>query len=310
MINYNKKIPSMRFNRGLIWILSVSFCTILFSACQQDKKQIEAEKVVKVWMGKEVLLPENIPCSVLGKDTKFEQYDGLFDAEYKVLLYVDSTGCSSCRLKLFEWKLLIEEADSLFLGKLNFLLYLQPKVDNASDLEFLMRRVHFKFPVFIDTNNHLDSLNSFPKEPAFQCFLLDKNNKVLLIGNPVLNPKIWDLFKKQISEEKKADSVPPKTAETDKSDYDFGTIKKGIKNEVVFSIKNTSNQPMILYQVSTSCGCTKAEWEKQPVKSGKTAKIRVEVTPDEVGYLSKSLDVYSNMNPSMLTLRITGTVEE
>jgi hypothetical protein len=33
----------------------------------------------------------------------------------------------------------------------------------------------------------------FVYNPMFQCFLLDKDNKVLVIGNPVNNPQIYDL---------------------------------------------------------------------------------------------------------------------
>lgn len=307
-INASKN-PIIRFHPFLLWMLTASFCSIMFSACKQDPKRMEAKQVVKEWMGKEVRFPDNVPCSALGKDTT-KLCEGLFDSEYKVLLYVDSTGCSSCRLRLFEWKHLIEEADSLFPGKLNFLLYFQPKEGNSRDLAFLFQRDHFDYPVFLDVNNRLDSLNRFPKVTEFQCFLLDKNNRVLLIGNPLLNPKIWDLFKKQISGEKQAANVSHTTVETKNAVYDFGTVKKGVKNEVVFFVKNTANQPMVLYQVSASCGCTKVEWDKQPVRSGNAAKIKVEVTPDEIGYFSKTLDVYVNMNPSMLTLRITGAVVE
>ena len=36
---------------------------------------------------------------------------------------------------------------------------------------------------------------------AFQTFLLNKNNKVMAIGNPILNPKIKELYMKIIQGE-------------------------------------------------------------------------------------------------------------
>jgi hypothetical protein len=54
--------------------------------------------------------------------------------------------------------------------------------------------------VFVDKKNEMMQLNNFPKKPEYQCFLLDKDNKVVMIGNPVLNPGIWELYKKIIRE--------------------------------------------------------------------------------------------------------------
>lgn len=43
----------------------------------------------------------------------------------------------------------------------------------------------FSYPIIYDYHGTLDSLNQFPKNRIFQTFLLDKDNKVILIGNPI-----------------------------------------------------------------------------------------------------------------------------
>ena len=61
----------------------------------------------------------------------------------------------------------------------------------------------FRHPVFIDNGNEgneIDRINKFPSTPEYQCFLLDKDNKVLLVGNPSLASGIWFLYKKIITE--------------------------------------------------------------------------------------------------------------
>ena len=59
--------------------------------------------------------------TVLGKDT----IDFSFvDADYKVLTYIDSMGCASCKLQLPRWKEWVHEVDSLTDGKVPFLFYL------------------------------------------------------------------------------------------------------------------------------------------------------------------------------------------
>ena len=180
--------------KNLLFILSI--VTIFVCSCKDNKKREDAAKIVNEWIGKEILFPESVPCFASGKDAIPELCSEQFQKEYKILLYVDSAGCSNCRLKLFEWKHLIEEADSLFQGKVGFLLYFQPK--SVKEMDYLFALDRFDYPVFMDTKGIINSLNRFPKVMQYQCFLLDNNNKVLMIGNPTLNLRIWELYKEQI----------------------------------------------------------------------------------------------------------------
>ena len=93
-----------------------------------------------------------------------------------------------------------EEADSLFQGSVVFLFFFQPKKQDKKELQFLFRQNGFEYPVFIDTKNEMNKINKFPTDNQYQCFLLGKDNKVVLIGNPSANAGIWQLFKKYISE--------------------------------------------------------------------------------------------------------------
>ena len=43
-----------------------------------------------------------------------------------------------------------------------------------------------------------DSLNRFPKQDRYKTFLLDKENRVVLVGSPANNDKLWELYKQQI----------------------------------------------------------------------------------------------------------------
>ena len=180
--------------------LILLFIVVIFSLCsyQNSKKRSEIEKVLSEWTGKEILFPEDVPCYVAGKDTLPELCAEGYRKDFKILMYVDSAGCSSCRLKLFEWNQLIDEADSLFHGKIGFLLFFQPKT--AKEMAYLFALNRFDHPVLMDINNKINRLNSFPKAMEYQCFLLDGDNKVLMVGNPILNPKIWDLYKAKIKD--------------------------------------------------------------------------------------------------------------
>ena len=260
------------------------------------------------WVGKEILFPDNIPCYILGKDTLQDFCKELFRKEFKILLYIDSAGCSHCRLKLFEWKQLIREANSLFHGNVGFLFFFQPK--NVKEVRSLFIQERFTYPVFMDTEGLINSLNHFPHKQEYQCFLLDSNNKVLSIGNPALNQRIWEIYLEKISNQKEISLNALESFTTftvDKTIHDFGSIRKSDSNPAVFTITNTGNHPLVISRVSASCGCTNVEWNKQPVEPGKTASIRVEMRPEETGYFRKTVEVYCNTKESPVKLTITGT---
>ncbi|GAB6012832.1 hypothetical protein [Viscerimonas tarda] len=175
------------------YLLLLLACTLIIS-CKTDPKKTEAEELLNKWMGKTILFPENATCFSVGGDSICPEFNS---RPFKVLLYVDSTGCTPCKSKLFDWNRLIAETDSIMPDKVNFLFFFQSK--NADrEFYYLLMRDDFYYPVYIDKTNRIDRLNRFPTDERYQCFLLDKDNKVLSIGNPTLNHKVWDLYKKKI----------------------------------------------------------------------------------------------------------------
>ena len=60
----------------------------------------------------------------------------------------------------------------------------------------------FDCPILLDTLGEFEKLNPhLPKNRALHTFLLDENNNVILVGNPLRNKKIEEMFY-QIVEEK------------------------------------------------------------------------------------------------------------
>ncbi len=175
----------------------IIFFTICFPSCKKSNQKDNAIKIVIEWTGKEIKFPQGIVCTSMGRDTNCID---LHNDNYKIMLYVDSLGCTSCRLKLAEWKKIIDDSDSVFNRRPEFVFFFQPKKKDEKELQFIFKQNGFHHPVFIDKENKIDKLNSFPSKPEHQCFLLDKDNKVLVVGNPSLNSGIWTLYKKVITE--------------------------------------------------------------------------------------------------------------
>lgn len=95
--------------------------------------------------------------------------------------------------------------------------------------------------------------------------------------------------------------------EIDRTTYNFGDIMLGSGPvSCTFNLKNTGDKPEVIYNVTTTCGCTDVEWTKEPIRPGMSGKISVTYSNDEGPYpFDKTLTVYiSNLRkPVILKLR-------
>lgn len=97
----------------------------------------------------------------------------------------------------------------------------------------------------------------------------------------------------------------------DKKVCDLGTVKL---NEVVtdtFTYTNTGKKPLLLYNVTAACNCTKVEYSTAPVMPGKTGTIKVVFTatkPDDVGARTKRITVDSNAKSDRIILTLKANV--
>lgn len=168
----------------------IALLILIVTSCKMNKNT-ELKKLVKEWQGKEIVFPEKSIFTKYGKDTiDFS----IPKSKYKILLYADSIGCTSCKLHLYKWMLFSKYIDSVANKKVSFLFYLQPKREGVRELGYLLRRDRIDFPVCIDLENRLNKLNKFSKNPMFRCFLLDSNNRVITIGNPIENLSIKKMY--------------------------------------------------------------------------------------------------------------------
>ena len=91
--------------------------------------------------------------------------------------------------------------------------------------------------------------------------------------------------------------------------YDFGEITEGEMVEFNYRFKNSGNKPLVVSNVSASCGCTVPEKPEAPVQPGETGYIKVKFNSDKrVGEAHKTIMVQSNANPAFPELLLKGIV--
>lgn len=273
----------------------------MLASCQESKEETML-RLVGEWNGKEIKLPSHSTFTVQGKDTVEFTFA---DADYKVLTYIDSVGCASCKLQLPRWKEWVYEVDSLTGGQVPFLFYFHPK--DMKELRYLTRRDGFSYPVCFDEKDELNQLNRFPSDMTFQTFLLDRNNRVVAIGNPIHNPKVKDLYLSLMTGKESSKTTGTiTTVAVNQTTIDFGNFPKSEKQERNFVLTNTGNQVLVIQDVTTSCGCTKVEYSKEPIRPRASLELKVIYESEQAEHFNKAIRVYCNTEHSPLNLFIKG----
>jgi hypothetical protein len=90
----------------------------------------------------------------------------------------------------------------------------------------------------------------------------------------------------------------------------FGVLSVGEKRVFKYRFVNEGKSPLILSQVSASCGCTvPKEWPAAPLGPGEGGEITVEFdSRNNSGAVHKKIYVVSNGIPRMKTLVLAGNV--
>lgn len=95
----------------------------------------------------------------------------------------------------------------------------------------------------------------------------------------------------------------------DKTEHDYGILLEGANGKCVFNVRNTGDKPLVIDHVTSSCGCTTAEYPDKPIDPGRTGKIIVEYGTHNIGSFRKTIIVVSNaVNKQKTILKIKGQV--
>ena len=313
LLRYKQPIRQITISQRLKRILHIGvfYLAIGLSLCSCSRRNTTKKKIeemIKSWQEKEIIFPEGLIFTKHGKDTV--KYN-IPVSNYKIIMYVDSVGCTECKLQLHKWKEFMAEVDSLTNGAVPILFFFYPK--DLREISFLLKRDSINIPVCIDKQNRMNRINHFPSHQMYQCFLLDKENKVICIGNPVHNRKIRDIYLSTISSGKYNPSVQPSgitRIEADKTEFDLGSLKEGDSRKICVTIRNIGKLPLIIHDTRTSCGCVQINYIKRPVASGNTTEINLTYHADKTGPINKTVSIYGNIDSSPLIVHLKGEVKD
>ncbi len=94
-----------------------------------------------------------------------------------------------------------------------------------------------------------------------------------------------------------------------KSDsVDVGQIPQGTPKNIEFEFKNTGDKPVIITNVKPACGCTAADYTKDPIAPGKSGFIKAIYNAAAPGAFTKTVTVTTSADETPKVLTFKGTV--
>lgn len=272
---------------------------LIITSCSGSNK--EQQDIIAEWVGREIVIPEGLEFQVGNIPVDYD-----FDAaDFKIVTYVDSAGCTNCRTKLKDWEKVIDGFKSSPDVDVCFLMIVDS--DKREEIERIVKDNDFHHPVSIDSAGLFRKANPLPSKPEHQTFLLDADNKVIALGNPVYNPKIRELYARLIfdstDDEKILEDVEEQICKNPVRG--IGVVSKGDTINKRFRFLNDTESDLTLQEITPSCHCvsTKVDWKV--LKSGEYADVEISYVADTISqqfYRYADIWFKERQNPERLVL--------
>lgn len=172
----------MKIEKRISLLLLVA--VMLFSACNRAKKR-KLTHLVDAFYGIQIRTSDSllIVCkgSAIGTVNEYDKYK-------RIITYINGD-CPECITKLREW----DSFMNLNCKNQEVKLQIMVSSNNFYFFESACEQIHFIRPVVYDTNATFISMNNLNDE-HLHTLLVDSKNRILLIGNPLNNKKLTDLY--------------------------------------------------------------------------------------------------------------------
>lgn len=301
----------MRSSISTFQLAYLGICLTLFCSCHNNKSQ--HRKIVDDLLGKEISIPQNLRYQIIDDSFKYD----FTDADFKILCIINSKECTRCMMKLKEWDRLINDLKYRHhIVDINFLMVINT-MDEANIIKLLKSEV-FLHPITIDKSNTFSISNSFPCDDVYTTYLIDRENRIIAIGNPTINPKVCELYEELITKEEEKmgiaynmENFMPPSISCNHPIRPVGIINKNDTIQKLFRIENRGKGTLTIQNISPSCDCISV---MQPLDScllsGSSNEIEIRYIADSVsGPFMRYINIFYNETNYPLKLFLHGFIK-
>ncbi|MCM1111008.1 MAG: DUF1573 domain-containing protein [Clostridium sp.] len=243
----------MAINRPNTVLLVTFIVTLLTTGCQQrnSSSNDKLRQLLAEYIGQRLELPADSACNLFDRGYGIDY----LDADYLVVSYIDTEGCTPCHLHLPYWKDLTDRLDTISDAYATSLLIIRP--DTLEKVSEFIHRANYPYPVIIDTLGLFSGMNRMPEISALHTFLIDKNSMILALGNPIENSAVERIFMQRITGSKN-DSSETSPLSIANNTVDVGTVRSGAERNFEFLVRNSGSDTITVSRIMTPCDCIDA----------------------------------------------------
>lgn len=167
------------------------FCILLIVfVCFSCNKANRITREIKEMIGRNIVFPSGYKLHCCN-DSLWEQ-SSLCDI--KIVTYVDNLPCTECGLRtMHDWIDDIKTIDN----DVSYILVVQ--TEEPKDLFGMLDSIQLEAPFLFYPTDTFRLVNSLDVLARNKTFLLNKENKIVLVGEPFGNEKLTQLYKKTIA---------------------------------------------------------------------------------------------------------------
>ena len=279
------------------YLIIIALAILPVSSCKKSARDVYAE-AVEEWIGKEILFPDSM-MTVTGEMIAPPT------ADFTIVSYYDSTGCTGCRMKLPFWNEFMNKVDSARGGN-SVELVMVVATEKLKELKHLVKLNSFSWDMVYDPDGSFTRLNSFPGIAELQAFLLDHNHRVIAMGDPIVNGSIGRLYLSKIGD----DSMVSQdfSQEEEVYEFDFGKVSSGEKVSHVFKLHNESADTLKIRDVITSCECTSGFISTRIIPPGSGYELTVEFQDTVPGEFFRTISILFENKKTDIQFELSGEI--
>jgi len=167
----------------------MAFLTIMCS-CDNSPRLIQE---VKKLNGKIVEFPK---YEILAFDSILTQDSCYNTNDIKLVSYIDNVPCTPCILNMLQNH--VNEVNKELGEGFPYMIVLQ--TDDRQKLINTIREYNFRIPIMYYRDSRFADVNKLYVLARNKTFLLNRDNKIVVVGEPFANKQLWNVYKKAINQ--------------------------------------------------------------------------------------------------------------
>lgn len=172
--------PAKSYNFIIVLVI------LLISSC----KTSIVDQVYNDYLNRNIILIDTFIIKDRNRILTQSEKNNLFAKKLKFVISIDGY-CEICFSQLKSWNDSLLRIDKFDTSKISLLFYVHGK--NYDPFNCYIESIKFDYPIIYDTANYFVKINHLPNDNLFNNMLI-VDNKIALIGNPVLRPKLAEIY--------------------------------------------------------------------------------------------------------------------